>query len=118
MTSSSRLDADWALAQLLDVLVLTGSVEADHHVLEKLAEFSAHQPLRTVQALHLMVEGDKEGWGPRMWYEQAQVVLNNALQSGDAEAVAASEDLIHLLAAKNYREYAGLLTPGGAASQE
>ncbi len=58
-----KLDVDWSLRQLLEILRLTGRIESEHMVVEELAKTSGREPLRCVEALKMIVEGDKKGWG-------------------------------------------------------
>jgi hypothetical protein len=104
--ASSKFDPKWSLARLSDALLISGKVDVDDHVVEKLAMLIDDFPLEVVQCLELIVKGDKEGWGIYGWNENAKLVLSKALTT---EASENAESLIHFLGTRGYREFGSLL---------
>ncbi len=107
---SMKFDDDWAIAQLRDVLKLTGSIEPDYMVIERLATLASSMPILTIECLSFMIKGDEEGWGIHSWSEHARKILATALQSTDITARQAAEDLIHRLGACGYLAFRELLS--------
>ncbi len=110
--TSRKFDDVWAMAQLTEVLRLIGKVDADRRVVERLAALAVDMPQQVVECLHLMVEGDKEGWAIYGWREHARTILATAIQSYNAEACEAATTLVHRLGARGYLEFRDLLGGG------
>lgn len=106
---SRRLDDMWAVDQLRDVLKLTGRVEAEDQVVERLAEICEEIPSKAVQCLGLIAEKSIDPWAPMMWRDHAYKLLATAIKSGQSEAAEAAVDLIHQFGARGYEEFGALL---------
>jgi hypothetical protein len=106
--ASRRFEDGWSIDRLLEVLQLVGWVEPDHLVVERLAEMSQTRPFPCVQALRMMVEGDKNGWGVLGWREKAKEVIRAARKSGDFEARKGAEELVNLLESRGHFEFGEL----------
>lgn len=107
---SELFDDDWCLGELEKVLQITGEVDIDHQVIERLANLSSKYPLQTVSLVERMIEGEKKGWGMILWSDHVKNVLSNALSSEDVEAQKAAEALINKLAARGNLDFSALLT--------
>jgi hypothetical protein len=107
--ASGKFDDDWSLHQLLEVLRLVGWVEPDHLVVERLAEMSGTKPLQCIEALKMIVEGDKRGWGVLGWRDKAKEIVRAARKSGNREARETGEDLVNLLGSRGHFEFGELL---------
>jgi hypothetical protein len=106
---SELFDDYWCLGELEKVLQITGEVDIDHQVIERLANLSSRYPLQTVSLVEKMVEGEKKGWGMILWTDHIKNVLSNALSSEDVEARKAAEALINKLAARGNLDFDALL---------
>jgi hypothetical protein len=106
---SGDYDDEWCLGQLENVLQITGEVEYDHGVVEKLASLSEKYPFRTVTILGMMIDGEKRGWGISLWTDNMKTIFNVGLASKDAEARTAAKALINRLAARGNTEFRNLL---------
>ena len=106
---SKAFDDDWCLSQLEKVLNITGEIEYDHGVVERLASLSDKYPLKAVGLIESMIEGEKRGWGMYLWTDSITTILSKALSSRDANARKAAEVLINRLAAWGYPDYGTLL---------
>lgn len=104
-----KFDGDWSLAQLTEVLKLTGKVEVDHLVVEHLAKIAETKPRQTVECLSLMVDGAKEAYEIVGWEKDARKVLSSALISTDSEAKADARALINRLDARGHSGFRVLL---------
>lgn len=107
--ASGKLDDEWSITQLNDVLRLIGEVDVSHLVVGRLDEIATAYPMEVVKLLAALVEGDKKGWGPHMWRDSAMSLLGNVLVSSNAEASRIAEDIINRLGARGYLEYGSLL---------
>ena len=107
---SDLFDDTWAIEQLKEALKLSGRVQPDHLVVERLATLADDMPLPAVECLGLIIEGDKEGWGIHGWREHTRTLLATALQSTDETAQQAAVDLVHRLGARGYLAFRDLLS--------
>lgn len=107
---SAKFDSEWSIQQLKEALELSGSIEVDHLVVERLAEVAPSMPARAVHCLSLMVEGDKKGWLLPGWLEHARTILAAALESADEAAQGRATELIHRLGARGYLQFRDLLS--------
>ena len=107
--AAGKFDDSWSITQLKNVLELVGQVELDHLVVERLAQLAPAMPLRAVECLALIVEGDKEGWGIHGWQDDARSILSTATQSSDHMAQKAAVELINRLGARGHFDYKDLL---------
>jgi hypothetical protein len=76
---SKKYEDSWSVAQLKEVLILTGDIEQDHRVLERLIELSSDYPGEVIICVRLMVEGNKREWGVMSWRAQIREILKNVL---------------------------------------
>jgi hypothetical protein len=107
---SGKFDDVWAITKLMESLKLTGKVEPDDLVVERLTMLAAEMPVATVECLNLIVEGDKEGWNIHSWSEHARTILATSLQSTDGTARQAAENLVHRLGAQGYFAFRDLVS--------
>jgi hypothetical protein len=91
--STGKLGDAWALDQLLEVLQLTGRVEATDKVIAKLKDLAETLPDKAVAALSLILALEQESVNLVTWIEDARQVLNTALRSGNPAARSASLEL-------------------------
>lgn len=105
---SKRFEEPWAVKQLLEAVKISGRTEADHLVLEQLADLVQRMPKESVQCLECLVKGDREGWNIYHWRKEIRLILSYAIQSGE-EAGEIAKDLIHYLGSRNYLEFRNLL---------
>jgi len=94
------------MANLQRVLDLAGYVDADHFVMERLAEMAPDDPVRAVDILGKLVRGDKRGWGVDNWGGSAEKVLRVGLQ--DARTTSNAMNVIHELGARGYFQFRGM----------
>jgi hypothetical protein len=113
-TKAARLDLDWRLDQLLDVLRTVGPVDPGFVAVEMLAEAAATRPRKAVACLAAMVSAETNEWEPTMWSTEARTLLMHALASGDTDSANAARDLINVLEARGHRGYRDLLVDRAA----
>jgi hypothetical protein len=109
---SGKFEDSWIMAQLIEALKISGKMEISESVVERLASFAQPMPYETVKCLELLVKGDRDGWDIDMWRGHARIILASALQSGNKEASATAESLIHYLGSLGYLEFRDLLKRG------
>lgn len=100
--SSGKFPDDWGMANLQEVLNLTGYVDADDFVMERLAGMASDDPARALNVLRKLVRGD-EGWGVTSWGGLAEKVLRAALQ--DARTATEAKTVIHELGARGHFQF-------------
>lgn len=111
--SSSKLGADWRVAQLVTTLTLTaGRIDLSHSVLEQLAVLAPMHPAESVEATRRIVEADREGWEVAGSRDSIRQIIESAIASDSDESVQASRGLVHLLGAKGHRDFRDLASGG------
>lgn len=109
--TSEKFEKEWAIAQLEEVLELTGEIEPDHLVVEHLAKVAPLMPTPAVNCLNLITQVARETWRIYGYQGHARTILATALKIGDTNAVEIAEDTINRLMARGYLEFRDLLTP-------
>ena len=104
--ASGKFDDEWAVSQLYEVIKITGSIDPDHWVVERLAKLAAHMPEECVKCLELIVIHESTGWGIYSWREAAKAILGKALHT---EAAAQAKRVINYLGSKGHLEFGELL---------
>ncbi|MFQ5787162.1 MAG: hypothetical protein ACE5H1_04200 [Thermodesulfobacteriota bacterium] len=66
-------------------------------------------PREVVEALELMIVGDKKGWGVTGWRREIRSIISIVIQSDNREAREAAIDLVHRLGALGHLEFRDLL---------
>ena len=107
--TSSKLDDEWSLAQLLEALHLAKRVEPDHLVVERLVALASSMPNPSIQALRMMIEGDTKGWGVLGWTDKAKEIIRTVRKSGDGQARDTADDLVNLLGSRGLFDFGELL---------
>lgn len=103
------LAPDWALDQLQFVLERTGSIEAGHLVVVRLAELVNVAPADVLRSAQMMIRSDKDGWIVTGWKESIMDILRFGLASDRADVRRMAEDVTHELGTKGYRQFRDLL---------
>jgi hypothetical protein len=102
------LPAAWMLRQLTEVLRLVGKSEAQHGIVERLAELATVYPGETAEAFHAFVTG----FGPDSRLggvvEDVRKILQSGLGAGDRTRKLTTET-IHRLSAHGWPEFLNLL---------
>lgn len=106
---SEQIDDLWSITQLIEVLKLTGEIEPDHLVIERLAVLSKTMSKDSLEALSLMIEGDREGWRIYGWREQARSIITDTLQDKAITTQEAARALVNKLCAHGFLDYGDLL---------
>jgi len=106
---SGRFDDVWAMNELIGALRIARKIEPDHLVLQRLASMARVFPRTSIEALRLLLEGDREGWKILAWRDEVRAVVTAALNGDDASAVQAAVALVHQLGARGYRELRDLI---------
>jgi len=78
--ASDSCDEEWRLRQLIETLKLTGSIENDSLVLEKLRTVAAAHPVEAVEALELMIDEPKDRWLVHVWLEDVVAIITIAVR--------------------------------------
>lgn len=110
--ASSQFDLDWSFNNLISALRLCHKAELDFWVVEQLAKVSQDRPAAAVEALGMMIEGDREGWAMHGWHDHPRTVLATALNSADRRAQEEAHRVIHLLGSRGWYGYRDLLRSG------
>lgn len=107
-------DDTWAIAQIKQILELTGKVDPDFLLLERLDVLVDTMPESSVECLELMIKNDKSVWSPYGWQNETKAILSKAIQSTSVQAIKTAENIIQDLGKRGHLEYRNLLSPSGS----
>lgn len=107
--AARKFDDAWSIHQLLEVLQITKKIAFDVAVIEQLASLASVMPRQVIRCVHLMVEGDQEGWNVVGWRDHIRSILTSTFQGGCKEAEEDATALIHRLSARGHLEFRGFL---------
>ncbi len=111
--ASGKLEDQWAIAKLVDVLKLLGTVEqcrGGEQFLKHLESLAPVMPQKTLRCLCLMVNGSEAlEWFASYRSNYHRAILRAALESGEEVAKKSARDLINRLLARNLGNYKELL---------
>lgn len=111
---SGKFDDTWAIAQIKQILELTGKVDPDFLLLERLAVLVDTMPESSVECLELMIKNDKSAWSTYGWQDETKAILSKAIQSTSGQARKTAENIIQDLGKRGHWEYRNLLPPYGS----
>jgi hypothetical protein len=106
---TNQFDAEWLMENLLAVLRLNHKISPDWLVLERLSKEAKSKPTQSVEALELIVVGDKDGWAIHGWEQHARELLKTAVQSGSSEARELAVRVINIIGARGQYGFRDLL---------
>jgi len=106
---SGKLDQQWAMQNLIAVLRLAESVEADFQVMERLAELASGLTQEVLECVRMMIDGDKQGWDIPGWEKELRHILGVAMSSPIPEVRVAAAAIINRLGERGYLNFRGLL---------
>ena len=109
MVHLRKLDDLWSLANLAEALRLSGTVEGDLLVVERLADLATTHLRPALTCLRLMAERAPEIWRIYSWEAQLRKVLASALASDDVKLRTDAIEFVNVLAAKGCIEFMDLL---------
>jgi hypothetical protein len=98
--ASDSCNEEWRLRQLIETLKLTGSIENDSLVLEKLRTVATAQPVEAIEALELMIDEPKDRWLVHVWLEDIVAIITIAVR--DEKANESARELAARLVADGY----------------
>jgi len=101
--SSGKLPDDWLIDELLRLLEAGVAIDADHLVLERLADLAPAKPFEAVRAARLMIKVQREPHFLLTTNEPLRRTVSAALIADNDRARSEARDLMNELAAKGYR---------------
>lgn len=107
--ASGRFEEGWALAQLIEVLEITGKIKPDLDVLRRLVSISEERLSKALECLESLEKGDKQGWAILGWEKEVSAILKRCLESSHEGLPEKTRQFVHLLGAKGFRSYRHLL---------
>lgn len=107
--AAAKFDADWAIVQLKIVLELGVEIEADHFVIERLAECAETHLACVVDCLRRMLEQDQSDWNMHGWNDEVRQILSLALQQETSNLQQTARNMINTLGRRGYWEFRNLL---------
>ena len=108
--ASGKLDDQWAIAKLVDVLKLLGTVDHCREFLKRLESLASAMPRHIVQCLCLIADGSEAlDWFTSYHSDHHRTILQVALESKDEVAQKLAKDLINRLLARNLWDYRELI---------
>ncbi len=108
--ASKKLPDDWLLQQLLEVLEAGFELDADHLVLERLADLAQANPAETAHAVRLLISASPESHFLLISNEPLRRIVSIALDSDRSQAQQEGRHLLNELGAMGYRALDDLST--------
>jgi hypothetical protein len=109
--ASGKLDDQWSMSKLVDVLKLLGTVNQCEKFLERLESLAPVMPQEAVECLSLMANGSKAlEWFDSYRSAHHRAILRAALDSENNRAQQAAKVLVNRLVARNSVDYRDLLS--------
>jgi hypothetical protein len=109
--ASGKLDDQWAMKRLVDVLQSFGTVDYCPGFLERLDDLVHAMPLEAIQCLMSLAEGSKsDEWFLSYKSDHHRAIFRAALDSENADARKLAEELINRLVARTLGDYRDLLS--------
>jgi hypothetical protein len=112
---SAKLDVNWSMKALLEVLTLIGKVAVAHLVVERLAHLSSQMPEECAKCISLLSDRLGDIFEIYGWEKHQRIILSNAIQSGNPTAKKEAIALINRLASRGYSGFADLVPPAAAS---
>jgi hypothetical protein len=106
--SSGKLDEDWSLAQLRDLLESGGRVDPDHAVVERLAAVVETHLEDVVACLSLLIDASDRRWFVLGSRAEITAIVSRGLSYGNGTSKTARE-IVNRLAADGHTDFAELL---------
>jgi len=78
---SEKFSDEWAIENLRKALRITGEIEMNHLVMEKLTKLVKTMPLEVVECLDLIVRGDRSRWTVLGISDYIRAILSEALKT-------------------------------------
>ncbi|MEM9447874.1 MAG: hypothetical protein AAGA75_05000 [Cyanobacteria bacterium P01_E01_bin.6] len=109
--ASGKLGDEWAIAQLIPILEILGTVDFIEEVLKHFETLAPSMCKQTIQCLCLVADGDDATeWFRQHCHHHHCVILRNALESENEDVCKSAKDLINRLLARNLGDYRELLS--------
>lgn len=105
--ASAKFPDQWAIEQAMPILERVRSLRPDFAVVEALDKLSTKYPYEAVRVVHVLFEGDQDGWAIHGWDQHLDSILKRALGDGEM-ARKEAEEMIALLVSRGFRGYRNL----------
>lgn len=107
--ASGRFPVDWAIENLLAVLILTGKVRTSEEMIHQLSVIAPQKTVEAIEALRLIVKSGLEPWDFYSLEEPGKNLLRKAIAGGNQEAKEAANDLVNVLVRMGHLAYRDLI---------
>ena len=107
---SAALDDAWSIDRLRSALRLSGEIDDDVQVLERLTQLAPSHPLSAVECMALYdPTGGARPWRSMLWIKPARKLLEAVIMAQDVDATQAAKLVINRWAAAGHTEFRDLL---------
>ncbi|MBW2067214.1 MAG: hypothetical protein JRJ03_20095, partial [Deltaproteobacteria bacterium] len=104
---SGKLDPNWAISNLLEVLWAVAKTEPARSVLEQLAKAVDSHPVESIKCLRRIVEGEANRWTHHASRDHIRRILKAGLQQPDARSEA--ERIVNDLGRRGFLDFRDLV---------
>jgi hypothetical protein len=105
---SDKLNGDWALERLIEILRITAGVEPEHLVAQRLLVLLDTDPRRVAEAVRLMVRNPKP-YSVLGWHDEAKQILTRLLVESDPATRELAKEAIDVLLTYGMTDFGALL---------
>lgn len=96
--ASGKFEDSWAIEQLSTVLRMTGKIEPQHLVAERLVTLCLRMPYEVLDCFNSLIAHDREGWAAGRCRDEISAVLKETLPGTDPKVLKSRKDLVNRMA--------------------
>lgn len=115
--SSGLFDPQWSLKQLEAFVEVAPMPEPGIFIAEQMAKIAEADLQRCIRILHLLVNGDTDGWRIDTLVEPAKIILSKAMKA-DARSRDEAEQMIDVFGRRGFTGFGDLLSLVGDAAHD
>jgi hypothetical protein len=109
---NARIDVDWFLKRLEDILNTTRKLDSSWLISEKLEKLYPDYPLQVLACLSLMIHKNESEWGLFDISKNTESILEKALRSTEDSIQQKAKEIANYLLAKGHMDIRKIMSPG------
>lgn len=102
---SNKFDPEWVIDQIILILKYVKRIEPDYIVSRYLSTYFDVNPLKVLECVQLVFEGDKIGWAVHTWSDNTVHILKEGLKNDDEHIAKKADDIRNFLITKGYKQF-------------
>jgi hypothetical protein len=107
--ASGKFDPKWSSEQFLKALEISGEINSDHLIMQRMTEAVKTLPRESITILEKIIDKERRGWIILGSEGELRSILETALHAPEPEAQQCAKALINKLMARGYTQFEDLL---------